>query len=185
MRRIAIRAMTCLTIVGLGFANVQIAVGNWADASGVHNWESWHWDRSTLYVNLTGTHRTEAVKAVNVWNGRTNLTLRSTTNHSDTDISLWGATYGNTGWAGLATVETAGWDWHCWAYCGLRHVHARYNNSVRPTNSWYVQKVFCHELGHAFGYDHNSTGGCMISGYWPNLSNEPSSHDIGDVNARY
>lgn len=180
-----LRIVACSAVVALGLANVQLATASWPAEPTVHDWGSWHWDKSTLYVQLSGSHQNQAVRAANVWNGRTNLTIRSTSSHSNADISLWGAYYGDTGWAGLATVENKGWDWHCWSNCGLRHVHARYNSYYRSSNSWYAQKVFCHELGHAFGYTHNSTGGCMISGYWPSLSNEPSSHDISDVNARY
>ncbi len=125
------------------------------------------------------------LRAANVWNNRTDLTLRSTSNPSYVDVYVWGANYGSTGWAGLASVIRSQWDWHCWSYCGLSLVYARYNNNYRSSNSWYAQKVFCHELGHAFGFDHNSSGGCMISGYWPSLDNRPSSHDVRDVNSRY
>lgn len=185
MLRGTIRALACLTILALGFVNARVAAANWFPGDGAHDWGSWHWDRSTLNILLSGSHQTEAGRAANAWNALTDLTLPSTSRHSNAHISLWGSQYGSTGWTGLTSIEVIGWDWHCWAYCGLRHVHSRYNNSVRPSNSWYVQKVFCHELGHAFGFDHNATGGCMITGYWPRLSNRPSGHDVWDVNARY
>lgn len=187
MRRAILRGLAGLMVLAMALVNAQVAVSNWADEGDlVHPWSSWHWDRSTLYIFPPfGTHTTQASRAVNVWNNRTDLTLRSTTLVTQVDIYMWGGTYGNTGWAGMASVKQPTWDWHCWAYCGLGLVYARYNNSVRPSNGWYVQKVFCHELGHAFGFDHNSTGGCMISGYWPSLDNRPSGHDVSDVNSRY
>ncbi|MFW6084426.1 MAG: M12 family metallo-peptidase [Gemmatimonadota bacterium] len=187
MRRAALRALAALTILALALVNTQVAVSNWADDSElVHAWDSWHWDKSTLRLwPPFGTHTTQALRATNVWNNRTDLTLRTTTNPSYVDVYVWGADYGSTGWAGLASVVQSRWDWHCWAYCGLSLVYARYNNNYRSSNSWYAQKVFCHELGHAFGFDHNSSGGCMISGYRPSLDNRPSGHDVRDVNSRY
>lgn len=185
MPRSALRALTALTFLALALVNVQVAVSNWADESEfVHPWSSWHWDQSTLYVYPPfGSHTTQALRAANVWNGRTDLTIRSRA--LSPNIYVWGADYGSTGWAGLTSVKQAGWDWHCWAFCGLRLVYARYNSNYRSSNSWYVQKVFCHEFGHAFGFDHNWSGGCMIPGFWPNLDNTPSSHDVGDANSRY
>lgn len=124
MRRAALRALAALTILVLALVNAQVAVSNWVDDSElIHAWSSWHWDRSTIYVYPPfGSHTTQALRAANVWNGRTDLTIRSST--SSPDVYLWGANYGSTGWAGLASVIRSKWDWHCWSYCGLDLVYA-------------------------------------------------------------
>lgn len=169
-------------LVLLTAGNARLAVSNWETASGAHDWGRWHWDKSHLEIYLFGSHKNEAIQAINDWNNLTDLRLTSTTRHKD--MSVWGADFGDTGWGGLATIEDNGWDWHCWANCRVTHGHARFN-SYYTNSSWWARGIFCQEVGHIFGLGHNSRGGCMGLTYYANQTNRPSSHDVADVNNKY
>jgi predicted Zn-dependent protease len=171
-----------LLVVGLLLgANLGVASAHRA----AHDWEKWNWERTTIYVQVLGSHRTQARAAINDWHANTKLNLIQSDEHRD--ITMWGANFGDTGWAGLASVESSNWSWRCWGWCKLAHVHARYNSYYRGTDSWYAQKVHCHELGHALGQDHDSSGGCMVQGYRrpEGFTNLTSSHNRSDINAKY
>lgn len=183
LRKLTLGLGTVLLVV-LTAGNTSLAVTNWETVrEGAHDWGRWHWDKSNFQVYLFGTHKNEAVRAINRWNGATDVTMTSTSQHKD--MSVWGGNFGDTGWGGLASIENAGWDWHCWANCRITHGHARFNSFYGGSNSWWAEGVFCQEVGHLFGLGHNSNGGCMGLSYYPNHTNRPSSHDISDVNRKY
>jgi hypothetical protein len=77
------------------------------------------------------------------------------------NIASWGANYGNVGWAGLTTVNSA---YQCFSgtvpgYGGP--VIVRFNQYYAP-NVGRDDRVVTHEFGHALGFDHVS--GC--GPYW-------------------
>lgn len=158
--------------------NLALVSGNVA----AHNWWSWHWDKSTLGVYVYGPSTAESRQAIYDWHSMTDLSLPERTSH--TDVSVFAGNYGDTGWGGLASIESYSWDWHCWWWCKITHAHARYN-SYYGGSSWWIRGVQCQEVGHTFGLDHNNRGGCMGLGYYAGSSNRPSSHDVSDVNAKY
>lgn len=168
----------CVAIAGLLYANVQAASASRLP----HNWWAWHWDKSTIYVAVW-SYQSQARAAIRDWNDMTDLRLPELSSH--TNISVWGANYGATGWGGLASIESYSWDWHCWWWCKIDHAHARFNSYYSGWNSWWARGVFCQEVGHTFGLDHNNSGGCMGLGYYAGSSNRPSSHDVSDVNSKY
>lgn len=168
--------------LGLLALNLQIA--------SAHNWWYWHWHKSSIGVSISN-YTTAAQSAIADWDNNSDVSLPIQSTH--TDISVMGGDYGATGWWGLASVETAGYDdpSHCGNtsdVCRFVHAHARYNSyyggtTGGGTNSD-VRGVLCQEIGHALGLDHSSTGDCMGKGYYNNI-NVVGSHNRQDINARY
>lgn len=173
------RQALTLLVIGLTLANGHLAVAHW--------WWYWHWDKSTIGVAIWN-YAADAGAARVDWNNNTDLTLPLSGVH--TDISAFGGNYGNNGWWGLASIESAGidWPWHCGALffapaCRIVHGHARYN-SFYGGSAADRQGVFCQEIGHLFGLDHSNTGDCMGKGYY-NAINVTGPHNWADINARY
>lgn len=183
MFRIVKLAALSLVVGGLAVANLGMARGHLLVDDGAHDWWRWHWDKTTLGVQIFGSHQSEARAARADWHNNTKLSLPLRSSH--TDISVWGGNFGDTGWGGLASIEDYGWDWHCWASCQIKHGHARFNSYYGGSNSWWARGVHCQEIGHLFGLGHNNRGGCMGLGYYSNHTNRPSSHDRSDVNNKY
>ena len=97
---------------------------------------------------------------------------------SHTDVSVFDGNYGDTGWAGLASLEDLDWSFGHFAWAHIAHAHARYNSFYRYSQLD-IQGVFCQEIGHAWGLDHSNTGDCMGKGYFNN-SNFYGSHNNTD-----
>ena len=98
-----------------------------------------------------------------------------------TDVSVFDANYGATGWLGLTTLETVDFDWSCFCWDHVSHAHAVYN-SYYPLTGGYgggVQGVFCHEVGHSWGFNHGGTD-CMAG-----TSNFYGPHNNGDFYDMY
>ena len=158
-----------------------------AGVASAHNWGSWHWDKGGSHVQIqsliSGGTTTQAVAArLDAWNNVSNLYNYSVNYH--TDVSVFDGNFGATGWGGLASIESTGWDWGCFGWCHIAHAHARYN-SYYGGSAWYIQGVYCQEVYHTYGFDHDSTGGCMGLGYYPNVSNVLNSHNTSDFYNRY
>ncbi len=152
-----------------------------------HNWASYHWNKSGSRIQIqsyiTGSTQSQAEAArLDAWNKVSNLYNYRVNYH--TDVSVFDGYFGATGWGGLASIESSSWDWGCFGYCHITHAHARVNLSY-PTSAWYRQGIYCQEAFHTYGFDHDSTGGCMGLGYYPNQSNVLNSHNASDFYNRY
>jgi hypothetical protein len=162
------RFVTGLALICLLAANVFMAREALA-----HQWGRWHWNKSGSSVPLSiynsGTYRTEAANAISDWNVNTILTLSNASSH--TEISVFDGNYGNTGWGGLASLESVSGN-------HILHAHSRLNTyySYSSTDKRGVQ---CQEVGHTFGLDH-SNDGCMGKGYYNNL-NTTVQHNWNDI----
>ncbi len=163
---------------GLGFATLA-----WSS----HQWENYHWAKQKLKVcNLaedTPIHpyRTLFFLEWADWSVGTELNLVS--GCASPDITLSHADYGASGWLGNTSDPVSS---------GLPYQHLIAAN-VR-VNEFYlgtkddpcVQGIACHEMGHALGLDHVTTGGCMIvlplqwCNAWPV---DFDAHDVEVVNA--
>jgi predicted Zn-dependent protease len=148
-----------------------------------HKWGDWHWDRSGssvtvgMYNQSSGRYYTEANQSINDWNYNTLLYLPKRSYH--TDMSVYQQNSGDTGWAGLASVEDSS-GWH------LKHVHAQVNTYYTDSQSDnYIQGIFCQEIGHGFGLDHSATGDCMGLGYYSGSTYYTSSHNHNDIYNMY
>ena len=175
MKQIVKTVVLAVIVLGLGMVNIQ--------ALQAHNWGSWHWDKNRINLWVYGTNQTEARNAIADWDSHTDLSLPLAGSH--TDVSVYGANAGATGWAGLATIVNSDFDWwHLWCWCKITHAHATYN-TYYGYSSASAQGVFCQEVGHTFGLDHSATGDCMAKGYYSPSSNFTSPHNWADVNAKY
>ena len=160
-----------------------------------HQWDGWHLHKKTIGVFIYGANQVSSAAALRDWGPGFNV-LRPirVTHHSD--VSLFDDNAGNTGWGGLASIET--YFNHCHSsflgICfssqpGIIHAHARLNtfygwaNLNTGTTADDGRGVQCQELGHTFGLDH-SNDGCMGKGYFNNL-NFVTSHSDADLNAMY
>lgn len=172
-RQLRIMALS-LTVAVLSLLNVRLAFA--------HNWGRYHWHGGTvLDVWVTGSRQAEARAALRDWDTRTKLTLRLATSHAD--ISVYGANFGNTGWAGLATLEDIRYDrGHLNTYSRIMHAHATFNTYYRASAAS-AQGTFCQEIGHTFGLAHSNTGDCMGKSYYNNI-NVTGPHNRADINGR-
>lgn len=145
-----------------------------------HNWGNWHWNKGGTqiviqsYIYGSTTAQAEAARA-NAWNSVAILYNYSVNYH--TDVSVFDANSGNTGWVGLASLESVSGD-------HILHGHAQYN-TYYAESAWEIQGTYCQEVYHTYGFDHNNTGGCMGLGYYAGSGNTLSSHDVSDFDSRY
>jgi hypothetical protein len=142
-----------------------------------HNWGCWRQPNRTVPVYNTASLRSQAAAAISEWNSDTVLSLPGRSSH--TEVSVFDGSYGNTGWAGLASIESA-------SGCNITHGHARVNRSYSYTSNGY-RGIFCQEVGHLFGLDHSNDGGCMGGGYFYNINTSYNvvSHNINDIASKY
>ncbi len=176
-KHLVILVSLVLLMAGLVALNYQLAHA--------HRWSKWHWDKKTIKVKMWNCGAdTEAAR--NDWDSHTDLSLPTSNSH--TDISFWCGNWGDTGWWGLASIEDADWDWHCWWYCKVDHGHARFNafygGSTGTGTGSDRRGVLCQEIGHLFGLDHSNTGDCMGKTYFNNI-NVSGSHNWSDINSMY
>jgi len=162
-----------------------------------HQWASYHWERKNvnpLILTIGDNHDVTLAdwpfifgEVVSNWNTDSGLYLSVVgVPGGQGDIESFNENYGDTGWLGLASISiTRGKNKHI--VRGTSKVNdyfidlAGYYGFNEPTE-W--QHVFCQEIGHTFGMDHNrdgSTGGtpddtCMNDGF-PLIYPLPNIHD--------
>lgn len=154
-----------------------------------HDWGQWHWHTNPLHIWVWGSNQPEAVAAIADWDSHIQHMQLHTQFKGHTDISVFGANSGDTGWWGLATIENYSFDWwHLWTWSRIEHAHATYNSFYGGTTGTGsgsdVRGVLCQEIGHTFGLDHSNTGDCMGKGYF-NSINVTGSHNWADMDAKY
>lgn len=178
-----------LTFIALALlvVNISVAQAHWWTSA----WSYYHWHKSTLGVWIYGTFQNDSEIARSDWDRLTDLSLPRTNSH--TDISLYAANFGNTGWGGLASLEDLDWQWHCWYWCDIDHAHARFNSFYGSPGHW-AHGVQCQELAHAFGMGHhNVNSDCMglsyfspcFGGFAQHSCYHPGAHTIAEFNAQY
>ncbi|MFC7441809.1 hypothetical protein [Laceyella putida] len=163
----------------------------WVLSTGVsaHPWGGgtygYHWNRygtPTIGIYNTSTsgryyNTSEAARAD--WDSKTILSLPNRSYH--TDVHVFNANSGATGWAGLASIES--WENSSLGHIG--HAHAQANNYYTDSYSDNdLRGVYCQEIGHAFGLDHSNTGDCMGAGYYNNAYTV-GSHNVSDIYNTY
>lgn len=176
------RTVLAVAVSGLAAANLAMLAAP-SPQSSVW-WSNYRWDKSRLAILLTvsSTSRTPALRAVNIWYQRTDLSLPSSADH--TDISLMDGDWGDNGWRGLATVWTTSTGI-------ITHCHARLNRfytsaPAGKTRDWRWEGTYSMELGHCFGLAHDLTTGSMNgSAMNSGLANTPSSSNTSAINSRY
>lgn len=156
------------------------AIGISGSPASAHNWGNWHWNKTgsqiviQSYIYGGTTSQAEAAR-VDAWNKVSILYNYSVNYH--TDVSVFDANSGNTGWVGLASLESVSGD-------HILHAHAQYN-TYYSQSSWSIQGTYCQEVYHTYGFDHDNTGGCMGLGYYSGSGNVLNSHNSSDFYNRY
>lgn len=172
---------------GIAFVVVSLVLGIVVmSGASAHPWGpspyGYHWNRYGssvtigIYNTSTGRYYTTSQAAKNDWDSNTILYLPNRSSH--TDISVFNANSGATGWAGLASIES----WENLALNHIGHVHSQVNTYYANSYSdSYVQGIYCQEIGHGFGLDHSNTGDCMGLGYYSSTTYYTGPHNWNDI----
>ena len=150
----------------------------WLEApAAAHDWGCWRQPNRTVYSYNTASNFSQAAAALNEWSVDTILNIVNVNYH--TEISVFDGNYGNTGWGGLASIESA-------SGCNILHGHAILNTYYSYTSNG-KRGIFCQEVGHLFGLQHSNDGGCMGGGYYYDINTYYTvvSHNINDIAAKY
>lgn len=144
-----------------------------------HQWGCWRQPNTTVVTRNTASLSSQASAALNEWDAETCLSIPIVSYH--TEVSVYDGYYGGTGWAGLASIQSA-------SGCNILHCHAQVNRSYSYSSNGY-RGIFCQEVGHCFGLDHSNDGGCMGGGYFYSISTYPGytvvSHNTSDIASIY
>ena len=198
MRKTLIAAATAAALAVLSFP---------ANAQANHSWGNYHWARTAnpftveLDNNVTSAWSSYLSTASSDWTASSvlNTTIRSGSFGSRTSCSpttghveVCNASYGSTGWLGIASISVTGGTHITSAYVKVNDTYfsqATYNTPA------YRRLVMCQEVGHTFGLDHQDTnqtntnlGTCMDYTRNPSgpPSNEhPNAHDFAQLQTIY
>ena len=183
-----------------------LTVTAWATvADADHAWGSYHWKKPnavlTLAVgdNLTTTWDTHFQDALDDWNLSAVLDLQYATGGAKPRncrptagrIEVCNATYGNTGWLGVAQIWASG-SHITQAVAKMNDTY--FNSSPYNAPEW-RQLVMCQEVAHDFGLDHQdeefdnpNLGSCMdytSNPLGPPSNLQPNAHDYEQIAAIY
>lgn len=168
--------MTRKRLILFGLAGVLALP--WLDAAAfAHNWGCWRQPNRTVLVRNTAGNSSQAAAALNEWSADTILNISFLSTH--TEVSVLDGNYGNTGWGGLASIESS-------SGCNITHGHATLNTFYSYSSNG-KRGVFCQEVGHLFGLQHSNDGGCMGGGYFYDINTNFNvvSHNISDIATKY
>lgn len=172
-----------------------------------HSWGGYHWARTSnpftlkLGDNVSGQWDAMLVTASNDW---------SQSNVMDTTIVAGGAkprncrptsgrvevcnaSYGNTGWLGVAQVWITGGT-HITQGTVKNNDYYFGSSTYAYNNTAEMQHVICQEIGHTFGLDHQGESGISLNtcmDYYHNTSandtqsTHPNSHDYQELSTIY
>jgi hypothetical protein len=154
-----------------------VSVFGFVGAAQAHNWGCWIQPNRTVYTYNTAVLSSQASAALSDWDNKTILSIPRVSYH--TEVSVFDGYYGNTGWAGIASIESS-------SGCNILHGHARVNRSYSYSSNGY-RGIFCQEVGHLFGLDHSNDGGCMGGGYFYDINTYYTvvSHNVNDISTKY
>lgn len=193
LRHLAGVAVTAAALVGLSSA----------PAEATHSWGGYHWGRAsvaqlTIYNSVTSDWSNALSIANSDWNKSAflNNTVVGSDNSTRTRrrcampagaIRVCNYAYGNTGWAGIASINL---------YSGTKHI----SQAVAKMNDTYLgnagaaerQGVMCQEVGHDFGLHHQdenfnnaNLGTCMdYTNDW-STNQHPNQHDYDQLASIY
>jgi hypothetical protein len=201
MKRLMVAAAAVAALAG---ATASAALAN-------HSWGGYHWARTSnpftvkLGDNVNGAWDNMLRTASSDWSaGSFGSPLRTTIVAGGTRpkpckatagrVEVCNASYGNTGWLGVATV---------WLQSGTTHIvqgtvknndYYFGSSTYQYNNSAEMQHVICQEVGHTFGLDHQSETGASLNtcmDYYHNTSasdtksTHPNQHDYEELATIY
>ena len=176
-------------------------------AAANHSWNGYHWARTTnpfrvqLGDNVSGLWDGMLVTASNDWSQSTVLdtpivaggTKARSCRPTSGRVEVCSASYGNTGWLGLAQIWITGGE-HIVQGVVKNNDYYFGSSSYQYNNTAEMQHVICQEIGHTFGLDHQSTSGASLNtcmDYYHNTnasdtkSTHPNQHDYDELATIY
>ncbi len=171
-------------------------------AQASHSWGGYHWARSgeahlTIYSSVTSAWSGNLSTANSDWNqsaylqnslvgSDTSSTARRTCSSPSGAIRVCNYTYGNNGWAGLATINLSSGK-HI--STGTAKMNDTYESGAGAAEH---QGVMCQEVGHTFGLAHQdenfnnpNLGTCMdYTNDW-STNQHPNTHDYNELTTIY
>jgi hypothetical protein len=164
-----------------------------------HSWGGYHWARtanpftvklgdnvSTSWDTILGTTSSDWSQSVVldttiVSGGAKSRNCRPTAGRDE----ICNATYGNTGWLGVAQIWITGGT-HITQ--GTVKVNDTYFNTATYNTTAWRNLVMCQEVGHTFGLDHQdenfdnpNLGTCMDYTSNPSTNQHPNKHDYDEL----
>jgi hypothetical protein len=188
------RVILATVVIGLLFAT-----GSTAD----HSWGGYHWARTsnpfTIKVgdNVDSKWDAHLDEAIADWSQSTVLNLTKVAGGARPRncrptagrIEACNATYGNTGWLGIAQIWITGGT-HITQ--GITKLNDTYFNTASYNTPAWRQLVTCQEIAHDFGLDHQdenfdnpNLGSCMDYTSNPAGNEHPNAHDYDQIEIIY
>jgi len=170
-----------------------------------HSWGNYHWARSgavqlNIYSSVTSDWSDNLTTANSDWNqsqylqntvvnSATDTTTRSQCAMPTGAIRVCNYTYGNTGWSGLASINTGRGKNRSHITGATTKVNDTYLAGADPAMR---QGVMCQEVGHDFGLDHQdenfdnpNLGTCMDYTRDWSTNQHPNQHDYDQLASIY
>src|SRR5512134_428492 len=177
-------------VLGLAFAVATLATG-YAN----HSWGGYHWARTSNPVNIKVGDNVNSAwdayldEAIGDWNvsrvvqlsevagGARPRNCRPTAGR----IEACNASYGNTGWLGIAQIWISGTH----ITQAITKLNDTYFNTAQYNTPAWRALVTCQEIAHDFGLDHQdenfdnaNLGSCMDYTSSPETNQHPNAHDM-------
>lgn len=172
-------------------------------ASANHSWGPYHWARTSnpftlklgdnvdsrwdSYLATTSSDWTASsvLNTTIVAGGTRPRNCRPTTGR----VEVCNASYGNTGWLGLASISITGGVHITKGY--VKNNDTYFDTAQYNTPAW-RNLVMCQEVGHTLGLDHQdenfdnaNLGTCMDYTNDPSTNQHPNQHDYDQLEAIY
>jgi hypothetical protein len=176
-------------------------------ASATHSWNGYHWARTAnpftlkLGDNVSGAWGSMLSTAASDWSKSGVLdapvvaggTRAKQCRPTSGRVEVCSASYGNTGWLGIAQVWISGGT-HITQGTVKNNDYYFGSSTYRYNKTAEMQHVICQEIGHTFGLDHQDESGISLNtcmDYYHNRSNSdtksthPNSHDYDELTTIY
>lgn len=184
---------------------VLVLAASPASVSADHSWGNYHWARTSnpftlrLGDNVSSAWDGYLNEAISDWNPSSVLNLTkvagSTTGRrcrpSAGRVQVCNATYGNTGWLGVAQIWASGNH----ITQGTAKMNDTYFNTAQYNTPAWRRLVMCQEIAHTFGLDHQdenfsnaNLGSCMdytSDPDGPPTNEHPNAHDFEQLEIIY
>jgi hypothetical protein len=185
-----------------------IALTAFPSATSANNsWNGYHWARTAnpftlkLGNNTSGLWTAMLATASSDWSQSAVLdtvvvagrTKPKACRPTSGQVEVCSASYGNTGWLGLAQIWISG-GVHITQGVVKNNDYYFGNSSYQYNNTAEMQHVICQEIGHTFGLDHQSESGISLNtcmDYYHNTSSSdtqsthPNAHDYEELGIIY
>src|SRR5213596_4419502 len=197
------RSRICLAVAAIAAIAAVSAPAAFAN----HSWNGYHWARtanpftiklgdnvSGLWDGMLGTassdwSQSSVLDTTVVPGGTRPKPCKATSGR----VEVCSASYGNTGWLGLAQIWITGGE-HITQGIVKNNDYYFGNSSYQYNNTAEMQHVICQEIGHTFGLDHQDESGISLNtcmDYYHNTSasdiksTHPNKHDYDELATIY